>query len=288
MILVADSGSTKTNWIALTNEGETFFKIDTKGLNPAVFARDTLYERIITKDELRKIKDKVEQIYFYGAGCGTETAKAYLREVFEDIFVHAKMEINEDTLAAAKSIRTDKPGIVCILGTGSNCSYFDGEKLHQKIVSLGYILMDDASGNYYGKQLIRDFYYHKMPKDLAELFNSQYDLSADVIKETLYKHDNPNTYLAKFGRFLIENKNCDYSQKVIKTGLRSFIENQILQFEQSSEVPIYFVGSIAHFLEQEIIEVFKEYNLTLGKIVRHPIITLAEGLAESLAAKSKA
>ncbi len=287
MILIADSGSTKTNWIALTNEGETFFKIDTKGLNPAVFAKDTLYERIISKEELHQIKDKVKYIYFYGAGCGTATARNYLKEVFADIFIHAKMEIYEDTLAAAKSLRTDKPGVVCILGTGSNCSYYDGKNLHQKITSLGYILMDDASGNYYGKQLIRDFYYHKMPQDLAEKFNNSYDLSADVIKEKLYKHDNPNTYLAQFGRFLIENKNCEYSQNVIKVGLRSFVENQILQFEQSKEVPIYFVGSIAHFLEKEIKEVFEEYGLKLGKIVRHPIITLAEGLAESLAANPK-
>ncbi len=286
MILVADSGSTKTNWIALTKQGEFYFQIDTPGLNPAVFSQETLTSRIESKEELIDIKDKVEEIHFYGAGCGTQTARNDLQSVFEKIFVNAEINIAEDTYAAAKSIRTDKPGIVCILGTGSNCSYFDGENLHQKIVSLGYILMDDASGNYYGKQLIRDYYFHKMPKDLAEKFEATYDLSADIIKERLYKQDNPNTYLAQFGRFLIENKNCEYSQRVIKQGLRSFIENQILQFEQSKTVPVYFVGSIAHFLMQEIVEVFEEYHLELGKIVRHPIITLAEGLAEELAKKS--
>ena len=276
MILVADSGSTKTNWIALDENGNTFFKIDTKGLNPAVFPKKTLYNRIVKKSELYKIKKEVKKIFFYGAGCGTETAKGYLKDVFEDIFSNAEIEIHEDTIAAVKSLQTDKPGIVCILGTGSNCSYFDGKETHQKIISLGYIIMDDASGNYYGKQIIRDYYYHKMPADLAVKFESNYDLSPDTIKEKLYKEDSPNTYLAGIGRFLIENKSSDYAQNVIKIGLRSFVENQILQFKESKNIPIYFVGSIAHFLHDEIVEVLSEYDLKLGKIVRHPITTLAK------------
>lgn len=276
MILVADSGSTKTNWIAINDQGETYFKIDTHGLNPAVFSRETLYDRVITKKELFDIKDEVKEIYFYGAGCGTEKAANYLKALFEDIFTNADIEIYEDTIAAVKSLRTDTPGVVCILGTGSNCSYFDGKDTHQKIVSLGFILMDSASGNYYGKQIIKDYSYGKMPKDMAEKFAASYDLSPDTIKTNLYKKDNPNTYLASVGRFLIENKKSDYSQKIIKDGLRFFVENQILQFEESKHTPIYFVGSIAHFLHDEIVEVLAEYDLKLGKIVRHPILTLAE------------
>ena len=276
MILVADSGSTKTNWIAINDNGEKHFKIDTKGLNPAVFSRETLYDRVVSKDELREIKDQVKKIFFYGAGCGTQHAVNYLRDIFKDIFVNADIDIQEDTIAAVKSLRTDEPGVVCILGTGSNCSYFDGKVTHQKIVSLGYILMDSASGNYYGKQILKDYQYRKMPKDIAAKFEAQYNLSPDHIKENLYKKDNPNTYLAEVGRFLIENKKSDYAQKILKDGLRFFVENQILQFEESKNVPIYFVGSIAHFLAEEIEEVLKEYDLKLGKIVRHPIVSLAE------------
>ena len=136
--------------------------------------------------------------------------------------------------------------------------------------------MDVASGNYYGKQLLKQYYYNKMPRDLAEKFENEYDLSPDEIKENLYKRNNPNTYLAQIGRFLIENKSSEYAQNIIKKGLRLFTENQILQFEESKNIPIYFVGSIAHFLNDEIKEVLEEYNLKLGKIVRHPIITLAE------------
>ena len=282
MILVADSGSTKTNWIALNDRGETFFKIDTQGLNPAVFSRETLYDRVVTKKELFDIKDEVTDIYFYGAGCGTETAANYLKALFQDIFTNAEIEIYEDTIAAVKSLRTDTPGVVCILGTGSNCSYFDGKDTHQKIVSLGYILMDSASGNYYGKQIIKDYSYGKMPKELAEKFAASYDLSPDTIKTNLYKKDNPNTYLASVGRFLIENKKGEYAQKIIKDGLRFFVEHQILQFEESRHTPIYFVGSIAHFLHDEIVEVLAEYDLELGKIIRHPILTLAASHASKL------
>lgn len=282
MILVADSGSTKTNWIALNNKGETFFKIDTKGLNPAVFSKEILYDRIISKRELNEIRNKVEKIYFYGAGCGTQTARNYLKEIFVQIFEKAEINIFEDTIAAVKSLQTDTPGIVCILGTGSNCSYFDGKDTHQKVISLGYIIMDLASGNYYGKQLLRDYYFNKMPVKFATEFEKMYDLSADTVKENLYKKDNPNTYLAQIGRFLIENKSNGYAKKIIKKGLRLFVENQILQFEESKTIPIYFVGSIAHFLAEEIREVLDEYSLELGKIVRHPIVSLAQTHAQKV------
>ncbi len=276
MILVADSGSTKTNWIALKSGGETLFKIDTPGLNPAVFSKEVLFERITSNKDLFDNKSKVEKIFFYGAGCGTQTSRNFLETIFKSIFDQAKIEIYEDTIAAVKSLQTNDPGIVCILGTGSNCSYFDGKETHQKIVSLGYIIMDLASGNYYGKQLLKQYYYNKMPRDLAEKFEKEYDLSPDEIKENLYKRNNPNTYLAQIGRFLIENKSSEYAQNIIKKGLRLFTENQILQFEESKNIPIYFVGSIAHFLNDEIKEVLEEYNLKLGKIIRHPINTLAE------------
>lgn len=276
MILVADSGSTKTNWIAINDKGETHFKIDTQGLNPAVFAKEILIERITLKKELMDIKDDVKEIYFYGAGCGTPNAVNHLKGIFAEIFIDAKIEIYEDTIAAVKSLQTDTPGIVCILGTGSNCSYFDGQQTHQKIVSLGYILMDSASGNFYGKQIIKDHSYGTMPADLAKKFESEYNLDPDFIKDNLYKKGNPNTYLASVGRFLIENKESDYAQKILKDGLRFFVKNQIMQFEESKHVPIYFVGSIAHFLHDEIVEVLAEFNLKLGKIVRHPIVTLAE------------
>lgn len=270
MILIADSGSTKTNWLAIDEEGEQQFNTKTKGLNPAVFELETLKNRILSNPELVKNKDLIKHLYFYGAGCGTETPKNKLKELLNDLFTDAKVTVKEDTEAAVFSV-TDSPAIVCILGTGSNCSYFDGEKVHQKITSLGYIVMDDASGNYYGKQLLRDYFFNKMPKSLADEFAKDYDLNPDIIKENLYKKDNPNTYLANFVRFLVKHKDTDYSQKIIKKGLNLFIENQILQYPESKNLPIHFIGSLAHFFKDELQECLQKKGLKLGKIERHPI-----------------
>ncbi|HFS66947.1 MAG TPA: N-acetylglucosamine kinase [Flavobacteriia bacterium] len=270
MILIADSGSTKTNWLAINNKGAQFFNTKTAGLNPAVFELETLKNRILANPELVKNSDKITHLYFYGAGCGTKTPKQKLSNLLTEIFKNAKIAVKEDTEAAVFSV-TEKPAIVCILGTGSNCSYFDGKKVHQKVASLGYIVMDDASGNYFGKQLLRDYFFNKMPSDLATEFSKEFNLYPDFIKENLYKRENPNTYLANFVRFLVKNKDGAYAQKMIKEGLNLFIENQVLQYPESKKLPIHFIGSLAHFFKDELKECFQQKNLKLGKIERHPI-----------------
>jgi N-acetylglucosamine kinase-like BadF-type ATPase len=168
-------------------------------------------------------------------------------------------------------VNEGEKSIVCILGTGSNCSYYDGSDIIQKVISLGYILMDDASGNYFGRQLIRDYHFNRIPKDLAIIFEASFDLSSESVKNHLYKNPNPNTYLATFARFLIENKNHDYCQSLIQRGLIEFVECQILQFEDAHEIPIHFVGSIAFYLEKELEAVLEHYQLKLGKVLKRPI-----------------
>ncbi len=270
MILIADSGSTKTSWIAIDNSGKHLFETKTEGLNPAVFANEIITNRIVTNELLFTNKKKITNIYFYGAGCGTKTPKNNLISIFEGVFTNSKITINEDTKAAIYSVTT-KSAIVCILGTGSNCSYFDGKNVHQKITSLGYSIMDEASGNYFGRELIRDYYYHKMPTEFASNFAKNHNLDADSIKENLYKKENPNTYLASFSHYLVNHKTEKYAQQLIYKGLKLFVKNHILQYKESSELPIHFVGSLAYFLKDEIKIVLKEYNLKIGKFERKPI-----------------
>jgi N-acetylglucosamine kinase-like BadF-type ATPase len=275
MILIADSGSTKTSWLSINIDGKQVFKANTKGLNPSVFNAKTLKKRLHKNKKLNKNKSLIKIVYFYGAGCGTKTPKQILKNILQDFFINAKIYIKEDTYAAVYSV-TNKPAIVCILGTGSNCTYFDGEKIHQKIDSLGYVVMDDASGNYYGRILLRDYFYNKMPKEFAENFALNYNLDADEIKINLYKKENPNTFLASFSYFLVENKNCEYAQDVIKKGLTSFVKNQILQYKESKDLPIHFVGSLAYFIKDEIKQVFEDFNLKLGKFEKKPILGLTD------------
>uniref|UniRef100_UPI0040498E37 N-acetylglucosamine kinase n=1 Tax=Gelidibacter sp. TaxID=2018083 RepID=UPI0040498E37 len=275
MILIVDSGSTKCDWIAVNNNGKQVLeKIRTLGLNPAILKENKLIKIIKSSPELMEHKNNVTHIFFYGAGCGTEKPRLALLKILEDIFINAEVDVQEDTWAAVRATinQDDEAAVVCILGTGSNCSYYDGKILHQRVKSLGYTLMDDASGNYYGKELIRDFYFNHMPEVLKVSFNEKYNLDADFIKNNLYKQPNPNAYLASFAEFMFLNKDSDYIKELIKSGLRRFAKNMILQFKNEIEVvPVHFAGSIAFFSESEIREVAQEFNFKVGNIVRRPI-----------------
>ncbi len=275
MILIADSGSTKTNWIAIDASGNEVFKSETKGLNPTVFSFDTLKNRIQSNSSLMQINDKVDKIFFYGAGCGTEKPKEVLKQILSSFYIKATIQVFEDTKAAVFSV-TNNPAIVCILGTGSNCSYFNGKKVIQKITSLGYILMDEASGNYFGKEILRAFFYKKMPKELANSFFETYHINPEIVKGNLYKKENPNAYLASFMPFAVAHRKNLFIQKMIDKGLRLFVENHILQYKESTELPIHFVGSVAYLLKDEIKNVLSVYNLQVGKIVQHPIDGLVQ------------
>ena len=159
----------------------------------------------------------------------------------------------------------------------ANCSYYDGATLHQRVKSLGYALMDEASGNYYGKQLIRDYYYNKMPENIKVAFSEKFNLESDYIKYNLYKQPNANAYLASFAEFMFLNKESEYIVDVIKTGFKQFAMNMIMQYkEELKTAPVHFAGSIAFFSQDEIKAVAKELGFKVGNFVRRPI----EGLVD--------
>ncbi len=271
MILITDGGSTKCDWILLDKNGNVVLKTRTKGLNPAVVPEENLKERIIANKDLQPFLQQITAVDFYGAGCGTKTPIKLLTDVLSEIFPVAKISINEDMVAAVYAA-TLEPGIVCILGTGSNSCYFDGKEIHKGIESLGYSLMDEASGNYFGKRLLRDYFYKKMPTQLALDFEKRFNLDPDEIKNHLYKRHNPNMYLASFAEFIFTSKEVNgYFYKLISEGMLKFIEYRILCFKESQNVPIHFIGSIAHYSEDIIKECMKPYHLELGNIIRRPI-----------------
>ena len=274
MTIITDGGSTKCDWIAIDDNGiQLFEKVRTKGLNPATLTPTDLIGRIRESDKLMHHKLDIENIFFYGAGCGTHDPNRALKQVLEKLFPNAVVKVAEDTLAAIYStIENNEPAVVCILGTGSNCSYYDGEKVHQRVKSLGYMLMDDASGNYYGKQMIRDFYFKHMPESLRVAMAQRFNMDEDFIKYSLYKQPNPNAYLASFAEFLFLNKDLEYTTDLIKKGIRMFAENMIFQFrEELKTVPVHFAGSIAFYGQDQIKEVADEMGFRVGNFVRRPI-----------------
>ena len=276
MILITDGGSTKCDWILMDKTGNVVLKTRTKGLNPAVVPEENIKERILANEELLPFLNKITTVDFYGAGCGTKTPIQLLTNILSEIFSFAEISVNEDMIAAVYAA-TLEPGIVCILGTGSNSCYFDGKVIHNGIESLGYSLMDEASGNYFGKRLLRDYFYKKMPTQLAIDFEKRFNLDPDEIKNHLYKRHNPNMYLASFAEFIFTSKEVNgYFYKLISEGMLKFIEYRILCFKESQNVPIHFIGSIAHFSEDIIKECMKPYHLELGNIIRRPIDGLIE------------
>ena len=271
MTLITDGGSTKCDWVLLDTAGKMLFKTATLRLNPTVVSKEELHFRISENNDLKNVFQKIEILDFFGPGCGTATPRNILKDVLKELFPKATVNVYED-MADAVFAATTAPGIVCILGTGSNSCYFDGKQIHAPIPSLGYILMDEASGNYFGKRLIRDYYYHRMPTEIASEFDKKFSLEADEIKVNLYKKTNPNAYLASFAQFIFTQKEITpYFYALIKEGISKFIECRILCYERAHDVPVHFIGSIAHFSEEIIKECFSENNLKLGKIVQRPI-----------------
>lgn len=272
MKLLVDSGSTKADWIAIDDAGKVLFTTQTLGLNPEVLTKQQVVERLNDKFDISHNKAKASHLFFYGAGCGTDRMKNFLTEVFQEYFQNADVAVYEDTYAAvyATTPREEK-AIVCILGTGSNCSYYDGKKLHQRVQSLGYIAMDDGSGNRFGRHLIRGYYFNKMPAEIAKEFEQEFNVDADFIKNKFYKEPNPNAYLATFAKFLIKHKDSDFCQKIIKKELKSFVKNYVMQFNDHKNVPVHFVGSIAFYLKDELEVALSKKGFKIGNVLRRPI-----------------
>lgn len=272
MKLIVDSGSTKADWIAIDDSGKVLFTTQTLGLNPEILDEEEVVDRLNDRFDILQNKNEATHLFFYGAGCGTERMKLFLSQVFQVYFPNAIVVVEEDTYAAVYATTPKgESAIVSILGTGSNCSYFDGKELHQKVQSLGYIVMDDCSGNVFGKELIRKFYFNKMPQHLAVEFEKEYDMTPDYIKSKLYKEANPNAYLATFAKFLIQHKEDPFCKKIIYKGMKSFVKNYIRQYDNYQEVPVHFVGSIAFYLKEELEVTFDKYQIKLGNVLRRPI-----------------
>ncbi|MDP2162068.1 MAG: N-acetylglucosamine kinase [Flavobacterium sp.] len=272
MKLLVDSGSTKADWIAIDDQGKVLFTTQSLGLNPEVLSKEEIIERLNDKFDISHNKKKATSLFFYGAGCGTDRMKNFLTEVFKGYFSNANVVVHEDTYAAVYATTPkNQKAIVCILGTGSNCSYFDGKVLHQKVQSLGYICMDDCSGNRFGRHLLRGYSFNKMPDDLRLEFEEEYNTDPDYIKNNLYKEPNPNAYLATFAKFLIKHKESDFCKKYIYQEMEDFVENYIKQFDSYQTVPVHFVGSIAFYLKEELAEVLTKHGIQLGNVLRRPI-----------------
>lgn len=274
MILIADSGSTKADWIA-GSDGSAKIDFQTRGMNPFFHDRKFIIPELESNETCKSIKSKITQLYFFGAGCSSESRNEIIREALSAFFTNANIIVDHDMLGSAIAVCEGKPGIACILGTGSNTCYFDGKNIAQTRHGLGYILGDEGSGSYYGKKLLAWYVYKILPSDLDTAFKEKYALSKEDIISKVYHQPDPNVFIASFARFLSDHSDHPFIIELVERGMKEFFETNVLSYPESKIVPVHFVGSIAWHFREILKKVAEEYYITTGNIIQKPISGLA-------------
>ncbi|WP_443936688.1 N-acetylglucosamine kinase [Pedobacter sp. MW01-1-1] len=269
MILVADSGSSKTDWMGYIN-GE-IVKFNTPGINP-YFLNEQAISKLISKNEtLMQCAQNVKEIYFFGAGCSSPDKHEVVSNGLSTIFTNAFISVDHDLLGSVYATCGDSEGLNCILGTGSNICYFDGEKVQEGHHGLGYVLGDEGSGTFFGKKVLLSYLYKKMPDELANDFKKDFPYEKKDIIAQLYQKPFPNIYLAGFSRFMAKHKEHSFIQNILRQGFQEFVDTNISDYPKYKKVPCHFVGSIAYYYQEELVAVLKENGIQAGKILQKPI-----------------
>lgn len=269
MILIADSGSTKTEW-CLADQGSPVRTILTSGTNPYFQTREEIAGEI--RDALLPALEgeRIEAIYFYGAGCAFPEKNRIIEEAILP-FIPAPIEIFSDLMAAARALCGTRPGIACILGTGSNSCLYDGVEITEHIPPLGFILGDEGSGAVLGKRLVGDCLKRQLPEHLVRKFMEQYELTPALLLERVYKQPFPNRFLATLSRFLLENLTEQSIYNLVYDSFRSFFIRNVTRYTGFQAYPIHFTGSIAFYYQEVLKAAALSLDLKVGPVVKAPM-----------------
>lgn len=272
MILIADSGSTKTDWRLLLPGGD-IRQARTGGFNPFYQSGDDLNKELI--DNLVPLVDvKVTAVHFYGAGCSTSANKQKVLLVLKELFPKAEVHVEHDLLAAARALCGRSAGIASILGTGSNSCYYDGDKIVENVPSLGFLLGDEGSGSYLGKQLLKDALAGKLPELAQQQFSNRYPGGRDAILTELYSSTTPARYLAGFTKFIQHHIKEPYFDSLVYDSFAQFIRGTIKSYKQHREVSCHFTGSVAFYFNSILRRALQDEGITPGTIIESPIAGL--------------
>jgi glucosamine kinase len=270
MKLIADSGSTKTTWALLEN-GELKRTIPTPGLNPYFHTSETI-EATLRADLTPHLPvDFIGEIHFYGAGCSTENNNKMVKESLQVFFRKAEIFIYHDILGAARALFGRGAGIACILGTGCNACFYDGNEVEYRVASLGYLFGDEGAGSYLGKTFMEKYLKNKLPDDLRDEFNSIYKLRLEDILNAVYNRPFPNRWLASFSEFLGPRQNHPFIKRLVRDSFNAFFEEQVFRYENHKELPVSFVGSIAFFYKDILLSAAKKAGIRVGTIQQSPL-----------------
>ena len=275
MILIADSGSTKCSWALCNEYGKLIKEINTLGFNPYFIDKKNICKEL-AKSPLADNANEIKQVFFYGAGCSSKDKNNIIEESLLSFFINSKIIIKHDIDAACYAMYRGKPNITCIIGTGSNSCFYDGKDIIENAPSLGFLIGDEASGNYFGKKILNYYFNNVMPEDLKIKFEAGFENDLSIIKENIYNNNRANVYLSKYFPFITENKNHPLIKEIIHQALDSFFKLHICCYDNYKDLEINFVGSVAYFLSDEINIVAEKYNCKIEGVVKNPINNLID------------
>jgi N-acetylglucosamine kinase-like BadF-type ATPase len=275
MILIADAGATKIQWVVIS-EGKSSDPIETPGFNPYFMAPQILLNAV-EKDLVPFIKSGyVTEVFYYGAGCSTPAKCGIVEDVLKEVFDRADFEIHHDLLGAARALFHRKEGIACILGTGSNSCLFDGRNILENVTSLGYLFGDEGSGAYLGKLLLTEYLRKRLPAGIRDAFEKQFGFTVENILDSVYNKPHPNRFLASFARFAGNHREDPFISELLHRNFRDFFRDQVTQYTNYKEKELGIVGSVGFHFQDIFKEIASEHGMKVGKVIQSPI----EGLSD--------
>lgn len=274
MIIIADSGSSKTQWSLIRGSTEPPETIFTSGINPFYQDSPTIVQTL--KKEFPAQNIQADTIFFYGAGCANNRANSIVSDALQEFFSASRIDVESDLMAAARALCQNSEGIACILGTGSNSCHYDGKTIVQQISPLGFILGDEGSGAVIGKRLLGDILKNQLPNEIINKFFSKYELTKDDILENIYRQPFPNRFAAKFTHFVYDNVTEPAIYSIVYDEFSRFLVRNVMQYNHASNLPIHIVGSIGWYFHDIFEKAASELNLQTGRFIQAPM----EGLLQ--------
>ncbi|GAA3960500.1 N-acetylglucosamine kinase [Mucilaginibacter dorajii] len=276
MIIIADGGSTKTNWCLVTEEGKKVY-FNTEGYNPYFSSTEYIIQSLNESLPTDLQKDEITEVNYYGAGCSTPDMRNLVKVAMEAVFTKSKVYIGHDLLAAARALLGNNEGFAAILGTGTNTCIYDGKDVVQNIDSGAYILGDEGSGCYIGKKLLTDYLRGYMPEPVRNLFWETFKLTPDDINEQVYTQPRANRFCASFSKFVYDNNvHIEYSRNLVRTSFEDFFRNLVTHYPDYQKYTFNCIGSVGYNFRNVLEEVVTENGMVVGNIIRSPIDNLVK------------
>lgn len=275
MILIGTSGSSKCDW-ELIQDNKKVLSLSSSGINPYFHTEDIIEVSIRALTDLLKHIEDIEVVFFYGSGCSSKKLQNLVQRALSKVFVKSHIYVNHDIVAAAFATYEGTPNFTCLMGTGANSCFFDGDIVRQEVPGIDYVLGDEGSGAYFGKILLQSFLRKQLPQEIAVEFEETYNITKHDILQNVYMKPFANVYLATFAQFIHKHKDHPFFRVILKDGIRRYIEVYLECFSDYRNYTVHFVGSIPYFFEDILREILVEKEIELGNIIKEPIEQLVQ------------